>query len=85
MDVLRQESEPKVTRGENGVSTVVTEFILSLSKGSALSKDPILAVIGEEGEEGMEDGAEEKGAPGSLVDLKRNLYPSKPRADLKKN
>jgi hypothetical protein len=42
----------------------------------------ILSIIGEEG---MEGGAEEKGAPGSLVDLKRDLYPSKPRADLKKN
>jgi hypothetical protein len=48
-----------------------------------LAKDALLSLIGEEGEEGMEDSTKTQGAPGSLVDLKRDLYPSKPRADLK--
>jgi hypothetical protein len=33
----------------------------------------------------MDGSTEKKGAPGSLVDFKRDLYPSEPCADLKKN
>lgn len=50
-----------------------------------LSRDALLSRIGEESKKGMEEGAEEKNAARSLVDLKRDLDPSKPRADLKKN
>ena len=49
------------------------------------AKDALLSLIGEKGKEGMEGRTEKKGAPGSLVDFKRNLYPSEPCADLKKN
>jgi hypothetical protein len=48
-------------------------------------KNGILCLPDEDGKEGMEGSTEKKGAPGSLVDLKRDLYPSEPCADLKKN
>jgi hypothetical protein len=49
------------------------------------AKKAVLSITGEEGKEGMEGGTEKKSAPGSFVDLKGDLHPSEPRADLKKN
>jgi hypothetical protein len=37
----------------------------------------ILCLTDEDGKEGMEDSTAKKGAPGSLVDFKRDLYPWK--------
>ena len=61
-------------------------------RSSLLANDPwltsglLLAIfsrIGEKSEAGMEGGAQKKRAPRSLMDLKRDLYPPKSRADLK--
>ena len=45
--------------------------------------DPLVCLTDEDGKEGMEGSTTKKGAPCSLVDFKRDLYPSKPCADLK--
>jgi hypothetical protein len=48
-----------------------------------LCKHAILCIIGEKGKQRMDRGTKKKSASGSFVDLKRNLYPSKPGTDLK--
>jgi hypothetical protein len=56
-DVLRQESEAKVTQGETGVSTLVTRFTPGLSTSPVLSKDTISSIIGEKSKDGVESPA----------------------------
>jgi hypothetical protein len=56
-----------------------------MASRSVPAKNTLLSIIGEEGKEGVEDGAEEKCDPRSLVDLKGDFDPSMPRADLEKN
>jgi hypothetical protein len=50
-----------------------------------LFEDTLLSVIGEDSKDGMKGSAEKKDDRSSLMDMKRNSNPSKPRADLKQN
>jgi hypothetical protein len=46
-------------------------------------QDTFLAIVSEESKEGMKGSTEEKHDPSSFMDSKRNLDPSKSRAELK--